>query len=79
MIAVHDVLRRAAFLFSFDGNRHAVLVGTSDKQDVLATHSQIANVCVGGDIDAGKVTDVDGAVGVRQGRCYRVTLEVFVR
>ena len=50
VIAVNDVLRRAAFLFGFDGNRHAMLVGTTDKQDVLATHSQITNVSVGGDI-----------------------------
>ena len=79
MIAVHDVLWRTAFLFGFDGNRHAMFVGTTDKQDLLATHSQVADISVGRDINAGKVTDVDGTVGIRQGRGYHVTLEVFVR
>ena len=65
MVAVDDILRGNAFLLSLDGNRHAMLVGTTDKQDFLATHSQVADVGVGGDVDAGKVTDVDGAVGIR--------------
>jgi hypothetical protein len=56
-----------------------VLVGTTDKQDLLAAHPEIADVGVGRDINAGQVTDVDGAVGVRKCSGYRVTLEVFVR
>ena len=75
VVTVDDILWRTAFLLGLDGNRHSVLVGTTDKQHFLATHSQIANVCVGRDIDAGKVTDVDRAIGVGQGRGYCVTLE----
>ena len=78
MVAVDDVLWRHAFFLSLDGNRHAVLVGTTDKQHFLTAHSQIADIGVGGDVNAGKVTNVDGAVGVWQGRGYRVTLESFV-
>ena len=79
MVAVHNILRRNALFFSLDGNRNAVLVGTTDKQDLLAAHSQIADVSVGGDVDACQVTNVNGAVCVGQGRGYRVTFEVFVR
>ena len=77
MVAVDDVLWRAAFLLGFDGNRHAVFVGTTNEQYLSAAHSQVADVGVGGDVDAGKVADVDRAVGVRQGRGYCVTLESF--
>ena len=44
---------------------------------IPAAHSQVADVGVGGDVDAGKVADVDRAVGVRQGRGYCVTLVSF--
>jgi len=79
VVAIDDILRRNAFFLGLNRNRHAVLVGTTDKQHFLAAHSQIADVGVGGDVDAGKVTDVDRAVSVWQGRSYRVTFEVFVR
>ena len=78
MVAVYDVLRRAAFLLGADGDGHAVLVASADEDDVLLLQAQVAHVDVGGDVDAGQVSDVDGTVGIGQGRCHGGTFELFL-
>ena len=77
MVAVHDILRGHALLAGLDGDGHAVLVGAADEEHLLAVVAQVARVDVGRDIDASEVADVDGAVGVGQGRSNRVSFRIF--
>ena len=78
MVAVYHVLGCTAFLLGTDGDGHTVLVASADEDDVLLLEAQVAHVDVGGDVDAGQVTDVDRAVGIGQGRCHGSTFKLFL-
>ena len=78
VVAVHDVLRRAALLARLDGDGHAVLVGAADVQHFPAAHPQVADVDVGRHIDTGQVADVDRTVGVGQRTGHEGSFELFV-
>jgi hypothetical protein len=67
MIPVHDILRRDSLLQSFDGNGHAMFVGTADKEDILSRHPQKPHINISRNIDTGKVSDMDWAIGIRKG------------
>ena len=67
VVAVHDVLRGDALLAGLDGDGDAVLVAAADEHHVLAAHAEIADVDVAGDVGAGEVADMDGAVRVGKG------------
>ena len=75
VVAVHDILGRAALFLGADGDGHAVLVAAADEEHVLALQAQVADVDVGGYVDAGQMADVDGAVGVGQGARHESSLE----
>src|SRR6202035_5548818 len=45
-----------------DGNRHAVLVTSADKEDVSFTHPLIADINIGRNIAACQMTDMNGAI-----------------
>ena len=64
MIPVHDVLRSAAFLLSLDGDRHTMLIGTADIEDILTPHPQVPHIDVCRHIYTGQVTDVHRTVRV---------------
>ena len=66
VVLVHNVLRRTALLAGLDGDGHSVLVRAADVEHVLAAHPEIPDIDIGRYIDAGKVADVNGTVGVRQ-------------
>ena len=78
MVAVYNVLGCAAFLAGFDGDWHSMFVAAADEHNLLALCAQIAHIDVGWDIDAGQVSDVDGTVGVGQGRGFGVAFEFVV-
>ena len=68
VIAVDDILRCDAFAAGADGDGHAVLVRAAHQCDGAVVESQEAGVYVGGNVHAGEVTDVHGAVGVGERR-----------
>ena len=55
-----------------------MFVATANEHNLLALSAQIAHIYVGGNIHAGQVSYVYWSVGVGQGRCYGVTLEILV-
>ena len=75
MIAVYDVLRRAAFFLGADGDGHSVLVRATDENHVFFLEPQIADVDVCRHVNAGEVSDVYRPVGIRQCRCDSGTFE----
>ena len=77
VIAVHNVLRRAAFFLGADGDGHPVLVASADEEDFLLLQAQVADIDVGGHIHPRQVADVHRPVGVGQGRCHRGTFEIL--
>ncbi len=66
VVFVDDILRGASLLAGRHGDGHAVFVGSADKERFAPAHAQVADIDVGGNIDAGQMADVDGAVGIRQ-------------
>ena len=57
----------AAFLLRPDGDRRAVLVAAGDHEHVVAGRAVVAGEDVSGEVGAGDLTDVQGAVAVRPG------------
>jgi len=66
VVAVYNSLRADSFLFCFECNGHTVLVGAPDEQDVLSFESEITNINVCRDVNAGQVSDVNRPVGIGQ-------------
>lgn len=77
VVFVDNLLRGNAFLFGFDGNRHAVFIGAADEGDVFARRAEVAHVDVGGQVASGQVTDVDRSIGVDQGCRDGIALGIF--
>ncbi len=77
MIAVDHFLRGNAFFAGFDSDRHAVLIRSADEKDFLAFRPEITHINIGRDIDSCQVPDMDGAVGIGQGRSYRSPFPFF--
>ena len=75
VVAVHDVLRRAAFFLGADGDGHPVLVASSDEEDLFFLQPQVADIDVSRYIHPGQVADMHRSVGIGQGRCHRGTFE----
>ncbi len=69
VVLVRECLGGHALFLSRHQNRGAMLIGTGDHEDVLATHSHVAGENIGGDTKAGNVADVTGTVGIRPGNC----------
>ena len=78
VISVNDILRRDAFLLCAYGDRHSVLVASSDEYHVFVFQAQVAHVYVGRHIYSGQVSDVHTAVGIRQGGGYGCTFEFLL-
>ena len=70
MILIHDILRGTAVLAGLDGDGHAVFVGTADEEDILTAETEVTDIDVGRDIDAGQMADVHRAVCVRKRAGY---------
>lgn len=64
VVMVHDLLWSFAFLLSSDRNRHAVLVGTADEEDLLASKPKVACIEICGQVRTSDVTKVDVAICV---------------
>lgn len=77
MISVDYVLGSDAFAACADGDGHSVFVGAADEFDVFASESEVSYIYVRRNVDAGKVTEVHGAVGVGQGGCDHRSLEIL--
>ena len=69
VIAVHHFLGRDSFFAGAYGYGHTVLIATADKHRLLAFEAQIARVDIRRNIDAGKVSDMDRTIRIRQGCC----------
>jgi len=77
MISVHDVLRRNAFLSSFDGDGNPMLVRAADEKHFFAFEAQIAGVDICRYIHSGKMTDVYGTIRIGQGCRDEGAFELF--
>ena len=77
VIFVNYVLRSAALLTRFDGDRHSVLVASADIQHFFTPHPEVAYIDVGRDIYSGQVSDMNRAVGIRQRAGYQCSLVVL--
>ena len=71
MISVHDLLRGDPLAVGADRNRHAVLVGTADEEDITPFVPLIANVDISRHVGPCKVPQVERAVRVRQSRRHK--------
>ena len=78
MIAVDDLFRGDALREGTDHDRHSVLVGAGDEDDVASLEPLIPAVQVGGQVGAGEVADVDRTVRVGQRRRHKDTFEMLV-
>ena len=65
--------RGNSFLIGSDGNGGAVGIAAGDHQHFVAAHSVIAGEDVGGQIAAGDVSEMQGAVGVGPGNADEYT------
>ncbi len=76
VVFVHDILRGNTFILGFQGNWHAMLVGAADKSHFLSVHPEKTGINISRNIHAGKVSDVNRSVGIRQSRSNEGTFEV---
>ena len=55
-----------------------MLVATTDEEHLLSSEAQVAGIDIRGDVHTCQVTDVHGAVRIRQGGGDEGTLEVLL-
>ena len=77
VVTVHDLLRRDALLAGLDGDGHAVLVRSADRQHVAAPEPQVTGVDVRRYVNSRQVADMHGAVGIGERRSHEVAFELF--
>ena len=51
-------MRGTSFLLSLDGDRHSMLIGSADIEDVLPFHPEISDINICRDIHTGEVADM---------------------
>ena len=68
VVFIDDLLRRDALLLRPHGDGGAVFVGAADKDGVFAQEAEIANIDIGRQVSADEVPQVQGPVGIGQGR-----------
>lgn len=73
MVLVHNILRRYPLLPCLYGYWYAMLIGATNRNHIYTFHPKVTGVDIGGNVNTGKVTDVNWAVCVRQCRCDQVT------
>ena len=66
MVTIYNILRTEPFFFCFESNGNTVFVGTSDKQYFLSFESEVANINVCRNVNAGQMSDVNRPVGIGQ-------------
>ena len=66
MININHFLRRYAFIFCFDCDRHSMFIRAAHKNDVALMKSQIAGVNICRKIAARHMTNVYRTVSIRQ-------------
>ena len=67
VIAVHDLLRGDALFLCAYCDGYAVLVRSSDEDDVFFLQPQVSHIDICRDIDTGEVSDMYAAVGIGEG------------
>ena len=65
MVAIHHLLHRDALLAGTDGDRHTVLIASTDEQALAALQPQVARINVSRHIDASQMTDMNRPVCIR--------------
>ncbi len=75
VVAVNDHLGGDALLAGLEGDGYAVFVGAAYVDHILPFQPQVAGVDVGRDVYAGQMADMDGAVGIGQGRSDQVSFK----
>ena len=78
VVTVHNVLRRYALFSCLNGDGHSVLVGAADKQHILSFGAQVTRINVGRNVNPRQVADVNGPVGIGQGRSNGISFEFFI-
>ncbi|OPZ72067.1 MAG: hypothetical protein BWY83_00832 [bacterium ADurb.Bin478] len=66
IVAINQLLRSDALLFRSDGNGHAVFICAADVQHIAFLHALVTNIDVRGQIGAGQMAQMDGAIGIGQ-------------
>lgn len=67
MIFINDLLGRNTLFHGPDGNRYTVFITSPDKKNIFFLRSLIAHINICGNIAAGQMTDMDGAICI--GKC----------
>ena len=70
MIVLKDFQRCYAASVRFDRYRRTVAIGAADHQHMIATQPVITSEDIGRQISAGKVPDMQVAIGVRPSHRY---------
>ncbi len=79
VIAVYHILRGNALVLSLDGDRHTVLIAAADHGYGAPLQAQVSGINVGRHINAGQMSYVYRAVGVRKCGGYEGTFILFHR
>ena len=77
MVFVDNILRRDPFLTGLDGDRHPVFVRTAHRNHIGTPQTQVTGIDVRRDIHPGQMADMNGPVGIRQGRSNQITFVLF--
>ncbi len=70
VIPVDYILWRNTLFFSFDGDRHSMLVAAADKEHFFSFETQVTRIDVGGNIYTGKMSDMNRTVGIGESCRY---------
>ena len=77
MIAVNNILRRNTLFFSFNCDRHPVLIRATNKQHLFTLQSQISNINICWNIHTCQVTNMHRTICIRQSRSNQRTFKIF--
>ena len=74
VVLVNDLLRAYAFFFGADRDGCAMLIGTAYPEHVAPHEPQVAHVDICGQVRSGQMAEVQGTIGIRQGRSDHIFL-----
>ena len=75
VIVINEFFWRFPFSFCSNGNRHSVLITSTDKKHILSFHAQVAGINVCWNINTSEMSDMYRTIGVR--KCCGNRVAVF--
>lgn len=64
VVAIDNSLGGDSFVPGFQGDGYSVLIRSADRDYIPVAPAKVSYVNIGGDIDTGQVTQMDGAIGI---------------